>query len=459
MKPRSSQNLVTDKFLLVLEPGTSMQDMPDVAEVLNRPLVSSAALGSELPARAVYARGEGVYFKNLNIAVVDALDPRLAALAVRGSSPVMHVERERIVYAFASTLAPSRNGKTKQRPGSGAAPDFRFSSNAELFAGLAALRQNLLDMTGRIEEMEAILNGDADEDQDRSGPLTWGLRAVGWLNAGNFTGRGAKVAVLDTGLDMQHPDFAGRNVLGKTFVNVPWDQDNHGHGTHCAGTIAGGRTSDGNMSYGVAPDVDLVIGRVLDATGRGTSSGIVDAIDWALEMGCRVVSMSLGSPVSIGESPSPVYEQIGERALEQGCLIVAAAGNESRRPAQAPAPVGSPANAESILAVGAIDERLRMASFSNGGINAADGGAIDLVGPGVDVLSAGSTQAGSSRYVKMSGTSMATPHIAGLAALYLEADASRTGAELWDAMTADAQSISGLPVRDIGSGLAQAPRA
>ena len=451
--PSPAKGPVADKYIIVLEDGATVADLDSVAAAVDQSLVSSAELGSELGARQVYARGEGIYFKNLNVAVVDNLDLRLAANAIRGTSPVVHVERERIFRALAT-----RTATVKQRT-----PSPESKSSGQVMAELAALRQNLLAMQHSVDGLEELLRILPDDDLDgidRGGAISWGLRAIGWPQAGRLTGRGARVAVLDTGIDPGHPSFAGRALVGKTFVDVAWDDDRHGHGTHCAGTVAGGRTQDGaNVAFGVAPMAELYIGRVLDARGSGTTSGIVDAIDWALEKGCQVVSMSLGAPVRIGEAPSLVYERVGERALAQGCILVAAAGNESRRPSAPPQPVGSPANARSILAVGAVDERRQVASFSNGGINAGDGGAIDVVAPGVGVLSAGTTLAeGRPDYVNKSGTSMATPHVAGIAALLLEQDATRTGQALWDTLTAEALPLPGTSFRDVGAGLCQVPQ-
>ncbi len=449
-----------DKYIVVLESGATSADLDLVERAIAQPLVSSAELGSDLQASEVYARGQGIYFKNLNVAVVDDIDTLRAARAIRGSSPVIHVERERLFYAISgAAVAPPPNRKQMRESGVGTRADGR------LLVEVAALRQNLLAMQQHLDGLDALLRELPDEDPsglDRSGALSWGLRAVNWAQAGKYTGKGARVAVLDTGIDPGHPSFAGRPLIGKSFVTDAWDADRNGHGTHCAGTIAGGRTQDtAATAFGVAPGAELYIGRVLSDAGSGATSGIIDAIDWALEKQCRVISMSLGSAVEIGEAPSMVFERVGERALAQGCLLVAAAGNESRRPQSPPRPVGSPANAQSVMAVGAVDERRRVASFSNGGINAGDGGSIDIVAPGVAVLSVRSSLGGpgSGLYTDKSGTSMATPHVAGIAALLVEQNPSLSGAGLWQAVVGGALAMPELPFRDVGAGLAQCPRA
>jgi subtilisin family serine protease len=165
--------------------------------------------------------------------------------------------------------------------------------------------------------------------------------------------------------------------------------------------------------------------------------------------------MSLSGPVDIGASPSPAFERIGRRALQRNCLIVAAAGNDSRRPGQMPRPVGSPANAESILSVAAVDRELRVADFSNAGINAGSGGRVDVCGPGVGIYSSHSRLArGREAYQTKNGTSMAAPHVAGIAAILLQRNPSLTAAELWLKLEKTALPIDG-PVRDFGQGLAR----
>ena len=163
--------------------------------------------------------------------------------------------------------------------------------------------------------------------------------------------------------------------------------------------------------------------------------------------------MSLGSSVAAGDAYSQVFEAVAQRALEAGSLIVAAAGNDSRRPVYI-APVGHPANCPSILAVAALDEVLDVAPFSCGGLE-PDGGEVNLAAPGVNIWSAWPMP---KPYHLSSGTSMATPFVAGVAALYVEADPSARGAALGERLAREAKELT-LPVRDVGAGLIQAPQA
>lgn len=280
--------------------------------------------------------------------------------------------------------------------------------------------------------------------------VTWGVQAVG-ADADGYDGSGIKVAVLDTGFDFEHPDFAGRTVVSESFVDGETAQDGAGHGAHVSGTIGGPAAPSGVPRYGVAPGVELHIGKVLGNDGSGREGDMLAGILWALDEGCQVINMSLGRRPLPGDSSND-YDRVGQLALDRGALIVAAAGNESARGAGYVAPVGAPANARSIMAVGAVDDGFAVADFSNGGLN-ADGGAVDIAGPGVDIFS---STPGAEHYARYSGTSMATPHVAGVAALLAQSDANLRGQALWDALVSRARTL-GLPAQDVGAGLAQAP--
>lgn len=278
--------------------------------------------------------------------------------------------------------------------------------------------------------------------------LTWGLQAVG-ADVSTATGKGIKIAVLDTGWEKNHPDFAGRTITTKSFITGEDVQDGHGHGTHCIGTSAGPRKPGTLPGYGVAHEAEIFAGKVLSNAGSGSDGGILAGIDWAVANGCAIISMSLGADVPVNTPYSQIYETVAQRAMAKGTLIIAAAGNASSRPART-APVGHPARCPSIIAVAAIDVNRAIASFSSGSADKI--GQIDVCAPGVDVYSSFKLP---QKYSRLRGTSMATPHVAGVAVLIAEKTGAR-GYELWARLAGTALRLP-LPSTDIGSGLVQAP--
>ncbi len=208
-------------------------------------------------------------------------------------------------------------------------------------------------------------------------------------------GKAVKVAVLDTGIDSEHPDLKPNFKMGVSFVpdESSW-QDFNGHGTHCAGTIAA--AINGSGVVGVAPNAYLYAVKVLSRTGSGNWSWLIAGLDWCVnKKKMNIVSMSLG-----GSTAPAALEEMCEMAFKQGVLLVGAAGNSGGN-------VGFPARYDSVIAVSAIDSSNTIANFSS------RGPAVELCAPGVDVLS---TWPGGG-YRRLNGTSMATPHVAGAAAL------------------------------------------
>jgi subtilisin family serine protease len=278
---------------------------------------------------------------------------------------------------------------------------------------------------------------------------TWGLEATRAAGSA-FDGNGIRLAILDTGVDLGHPDFAGRRIVTESFVAGETVDDVQGHGTHTAGSAAGTRPQSTNLPrYGVAPGVDLHVGKVLNNRGAGRELDIIAGIEWAIDRDCEIVSMSLGRPVGPTEQYDPLYETVASRALAAGTLLIAAAGNESDRRYGHIAPVISPANAPSIMAVAAIGADAGVATFSCGGVGT---GAVDVSGPGVQVLSSVPRP---QLYKRMSGTSMSCPHVAGIAALWAQSDPALRGKRLWDAIVASADALGS--ATDYGAGLVRAP--
>lgn len=382
----------TGRYLVLLE-----DDWTRASQELNRVAGIAAVDSAEAGLTDPLWAADGLVMRELGVALVSADADQVTALttAAAAPGPIALVEPERVVHAWGSP-AVSRES--------------------------AAL----------------------DE-----ATFTWGLQAVGAPNS-QATGRGVRVAVLDTGLDLAHPDLRDRAITSSSFVQGEEVQDGNGHGTHCVGTSCGPREPEEGPGYGVAYEADIHVGKVLGNAGSGADGGILSGLSWAMANGCQVVSMSLGAATRPGQAYSRTFERVARRALLRGTLIIAAAGNESDREAGHVAPVGHPANCPSIMAVGAVDARGEVAGFSCGTVDAH--GSVDLVGPGVDVYSGWPMPV---RYKRLRGTSMATPHVAGVAALINQA--TDAGAyELWARLVQTARRLPSAST-DVGAGLVQAP--
>jgi subtilisin family serine protease len=265
-----------------------------------------------------------------------------------------------------------------------------------------------------------------------------------------FTGRGVRVAVLDTGIDAAHPDFAGRIARLDNFTDDPDANDVVGHGTHVASTIAGsGAASDGRYK-GVAPDATLLIGKVCTALGC-PESAILAGMEWAAASGADVVNLSLGG--ADNSELDPLEEAVNTLTARHGTLFVIAAGNNSE-----PRTVSSPASADAALAVGAVDADDALAEFSSRGPRLA-GGAIkpEITAPGVDIVAARASGSEPGDpvdpwYARMSGTSMATPHVSGAAALLAQQHQGWQGGQLKAALMGSAVPKAGLDAFAQGAG-------
>lgn len=385
----------------------------------------------------------------LQVAVVNGDPDQMASLHATASDngAILAIEPEQIMYALTESADPFASQMEYLRGYKGAV-DHLY----EVLAGNRPPPSMPLPDT----EMEALHHYFTDTTQ-----FTWGLQATR-VHSSHYSGRGVRVAVLDTGFDLDHPDFVGRQISSQSFISGEVVNDLNGHGTHCIGTALGPKTPAGGVRrYGCAYQGEIFVGKVLSNRGSGGDSGILAGINWAITNKCQVISMSLGAPVRRGESYSTLYEAVAQRALRAnpGTLIVAAAGNSSNRP-NIINPVGRPANCPSILAVAAVDNRLAIARFSDGGLN-PNGGGVDLAGPGVNIFSSAPVPAAPNwppRYYAINGTSMATPHVAGIAALWLEARGGNTSARaLWQLLTGNARRLN-LPSRDVGAGLVLAPQ-
>lgn len=314
--------------------------------------------------------------------------------------------------------------------------------SSPLPAGVAGIERSL--------PVFALPSSAAPENHQDTNQGTWGLHATGVLNS-HLTGAGIKVAILDTGLDFSHPDFHGRAIQQRSFIANETAQDDNGHGTHCTGTACGPVTSAGGIRYGIASEAEIFIGKVLSNSGAGSTTSVIAGIEWAIEEACHVVSLSLGSGASIGMPLSKAYARVSEIAAEREVLLVAAAGNDSDRPAYR-SPLNAPARNPGFLSVAALDRYLKVASFSCAALD-PNVNQLDLSAPGVAVLSSYPVKFGGFRH--LSGTSMAAPHVAGIAALLAEGDSQLRGRDLRNALISMAKALAGQHISDVGAGLVQ----
>ncbi len=247
--------------------------------------------------------------------------------------------------------------------------------------------------------------------------LDQSTRQVGAPDAwkAGFTGEGVKVAVLDTGFDPAHPDLSGVVTGSANFVGGTDARDTIGHGTHVASTIAGSGAASGGRYRGVAPGAKLLAGKVCDDDGC-PQDAILAGIQWAADHGAKVVNLSLGGYPSDGTDP--LSQAVNAFTEKTGMLFVIAAGNDGREQA-----VSSPPSADAALAVAALSKKDELAAFSSRGPRVGDLAVKpDISAPGVGIVAA--RAAGTypetsvdTAYARLDGTSMATPHVAGAAAI------------------------------------------
>jgi subtilisin family serine protease len=296
---------------------------------------------------------------------------------------------------------------------------------------------------------------------DRSAPQ---IGAPAAWEAG-YTGLGVTIAVLDSGIDAAHPDFAGRIVEARSFIEGdPDPADDFGHGTHVASIAAGSGAADGGVHRGIAPDAELLIGRVC-RLGSCPDSAILEGLEWAAASGATVVNLSLGG----ADTPDvdPIEQAINALTAEHGMLVVASAGNEGNCGGPDELQVGSPSTADAALSVGAVDVEDEVAEFSCRGPRIGDGAIKpDITAPGVGIAAARAvgTEVGDEDpvddfYARVSGTSMAAPHVTGAAALLAQQHPEWRAAELKAALMGSARPGPGAGVLDEGAGRVDLARA
>ncbi len=407
----------TGRFIAVFRDGAEAASQQAIQDSFSGTMARSQDFEEAAVDLSALETADVLVFDNLGIAVFGSAAANSARASLADAENAEAMAEDRPYILVPETIEWAQTDAASYLRGFRAAAD-------RIAADLAGLDEGALpDTDPELDEMRAAALA-----------ATWGLRATR-VPGSAFTGRGIRVAILDTGLDLGHPDFAGRRILAQSFIPGETPQDGNGHGTHVAGTSVGPRvprTAGGR--YGIAHEADILVGKVLSNAGSGPTSGILAGINWALQNGARVINMSLGNRV---QTPGPHYTQAGQRALSRGALIVAAAGNFNE-------PTGQPANSPSILSVSSVNSRLQKSNFSNFGKVqlAAPGSSIDSALPRPRLRGF------------LSGTSMAAPHVTGIAALAAQGR-GLSGRALWRHLEATARNLP-LPATQDGAGLVQA---
>ncbi|MYS94064.1 MULTISPECIES: S8 family peptidase [Streptomyces] len=359
------------------------------------------------------------------------------------------------------------------------------------YQGSAAATKADVRDAGRLSHSLKIVNADAVQTPQEDAPELWDAVTNGdktasgiahvWLDgvrkasldksvpqigapkawAAGYDGKGVKIAVLDTGVDATHPDLKGQVIGAKNFTTSPDTSDKVGHGTHVASIAAGTGAKSGGKYKGVAPGAKILNGKVLDDGGFGSDSEVLAGIEWAAAEGVDVVNMSLGG----GDTPAidPLEAAVNKLSEEKGILFAIAAGNEGDFGEQT---IGSPGSAAAALTVGAVDDKDVLADFSSRGPGLDGALKPDVTAPGVDITAAsapgnqiaaevGEKPAG---YMTISGTSMATPHVAGAAALLKQQHPDWKYPELKGALTGSTKGGKYTPFQQ-GSGRIQVDKA
>ncbi len=274
-----------------------------------------------------------------------------------------------------------------------------------------------------------------------------------------FTGKGVTVAVLDTGYDTDHPDLAGRIAATKNFTPGGTVEDKYGHGTHVSSIALGSGAASQGKYKGVAPDAKLAVGKVLDDSGSGQIDWIIAGMQWAATTAkAKVINMSLGGWPTDGTDP--MSQAVNRISRQTGALFVIAAGNSGQD-----GTISTPAAADDALTVGSVTKTDQLSVFSSRGPRITDNAIKpDIAAPGSDIVAARATgtfpdEAVDENYARLSGTSMATPHVAGAAAILAQQHPDWKGDRIKAALMGTSKALAGLGPNAIGAGRLDLVRA
>ncbi|MET8312264.1 S8 family serine peptidase [Micromonospora sp. NPDC005173] len=361
-----------------------------------------------------------------------------------------------LIVQHSSAAPAGLAGARTTRELSGASAVAQTRANAVSFWNNVTSAANGTERQLRAGFDKIWLDGLRHPTLDVSVPLTGAPEAwkAGW------TGTGVKVGVIDTGVDQTHPDLAGRVAAAENFTADPDTLDRVGHGTHVASTIAGNAAASQGRYKGMAPGATLYSAKVCVEEGC-PESAILAGMTWAAQQGVKVANMSLGGPDS--PETDPIEAAVADLTHRYGVLFVVAAGNSGEA---GESTVNSPGSVAEALTVGAVTKTGELASFSSRGPRAGDAGIKpDITAPGVGIVAARSSTSDmppadeNPQYTSLNGTSMATPHVAGAAAILTQQHPDWTPERIKSTLMAAAQPNTAIGVYEQGAGFLNVARA
>ena len=418
---RGDGNMETGRYLITFKEGAGEAGLQALGAQGLR-VADARDFQEQAVALESVGDADAVLFPEIGVALVSggaAQESGLSIQEVAADSPIESIDPEYFIFAQSACNEYQRSFAQASE-----------SRTGEYLRGFVRAAETIAKDLGTSGQTEV----ESDEGAQVLG-TTWGLNACR-VPPSVRSGAGIKVAILDTGLDLGHPDFAGRPIVSQTFVGQPV-QDLYFHSTHMIGTACGSQSPTGSIPrYGIAYRSSIFVGKILNNSGFSVGASVLNGMNWAIANRCAVILAPIGMQLPV----QAVYTAMGQAALNNGCLIIAGAGHS------ASSNVGAPANSPTIMSVAALDPNLTPSGFSNFG-------KIEITAPGRDVFS---SMPRPRLYGVLSGTATAAAHVAGCAALWAETSPSLRGIHLWRKLQATARRLP-FPATRVGAGLVQAP--